>query len=76
MEFLKMDEVANKFIIMARIAVDLRAKGLSASITIFDDSCSIFVHSGDDMAVIELLSSLEATEEELLSWWEIIRAGK
>jgi hypothetical protein len=76
MEFLKMDEVANKFIIMARIAVDLRAKGLVASVTLLNNTCNIYVHLGQEMDIVEGLYSDEATEAELLAWWEIIRAGK
>lgn len=72
-EFLQMDELDNKFIIMARIAVELRKVGLICSSSLFDSFCYICVQFGSGInGVVESLYDYEVTEEELLSWWDAI----
>lgn len=72
MKALKMNELTNKFIIMSRIAVSLHFKNLTASVSLSNDYCAIFVHSAGSQGTIETLFSSEVSEQELLNWWSII----
>jgi hypothetical protein len=75
---IEMDETERKFIIMSRIAVALRRKGLHCSITIHQSGhCNIFVakHDGDDCVSVDYVASCDATESELLDWWSVIENG-
>lgn len=74
-EFLQMDELSNKFIIMSRIAVSLHNNGLVCSVTLHDTFCNMFVHFFTDETtcdVVEGISSSDITEQELLEWWDAI----
>lgn len=74
MKELKMDDTANKFIIMARISVSLREKGLLSYLMIGEDYCILTVQLGtsDNFFVVENVSDKSTTEQELLEWWAII----
>lgn len=75
---IEMDETERKFIIMSRIAVALRRKGLVCSITIHQSGyCNIFVakHDGDGCVSVDHVTSYGATEAELLDWWSAIENG-
>lgn len=75
---IEMDETERKFIIMSRIAVALRRKGLHCSVDIQPSNyCNIYVtkHDGDDCVIVARVSSYCATESELLDWWSAIENG-
>lgn len=75
---IEMDETERKFIIMSRIAVALRRKGLHAALSIQPSNyCNIYVtkHDGDDCVSVADVSSYDATESKLLDWWSAIENG-
>lgn len=76
--FPAMNETERKFIIMSRIAVALRRKGLYPSVSIHHGGyyCNIYVtkHDGDVCESVADVSS-DATEAELLEWWSAIENG-
>lgn len=78
-DFFSMDETERKFIIMSRIAVALRRKGLHCSVTIQESNyCDLyaFLHTSDgECEVVEKVYSYSATEAELLDWWSAIENG-
>jgi hypothetical protein len=68
----EMTEVERKFIMMARIGNLLTRKGLIVAVSNFGKFCHISVQDGGNNEVIEMKSSHEITEEELLDWWSAI----
>lgn len=75
---IEMDETERKFIIMSRIAVALRRKGLhcSADIQSTDFCClTVFLHTQGECEIIEKTESKKTTEAKLLDWWSAIENG-
>ncbi|AUS00807.1 hypothetical protein NVP1278O_72 [Vibrio phage 1.278.O._10N.286.54.E8] len=72
-----MTTTENKYMIMARIAMLLRRKGLHVSLasqSTDNEYISMFVHYfvGEDAVIVEHLDARDATEQELLDWWSAI----
>ncbi|AUS00345.1 hypothetical protein NVP1273O_68 [Vibrio phage 1.273.O._10N.286.54.C7] len=72
-----MTTTENKYMILARIAMLLRRKGLHVSLTsqsTDNEYISMFVHYfvGEDAVIVEHLDARDATEQELLDWWSAI----
>lgn len=70
-----MDEIDNKFIMMARLAVMYRKEGLDSHITISPlGACRMCVFSWDDdckdAEIVENIGDNEVTEQELLQVME------
>ena len=79
MDSFAMDETERKFIIMSRIAVALRRKGLHCSVDIHDsDFCclTVFLHAQGKCVIVEKTEfNNKPTESELLDWWSAIENG-
>lgn len=70
-----MDEIDNKFIMMARLAVMYRKEGLDSHITISPlGACRMCVfiwsYDNDDAEMVESIGDHEVTEQELLQVME------
>lgn len=77
-DFFVMDETERKFIIMSRIAVALRRKGLHCSVDIHpSDFCclTVFLLTQGECEIIEKTESKKTTEAKLLDWWSAIENG-
>lgn len=75
---IEMDETERKFIIMSRIAVALRRKGLYCSVDIqASNFCflTVFRHDKGGCVIVEKAESSNTTESELLDWWSAIENG-
>ena len=75
----KLKETERKFIIMSRIAVALRKKGIFATIGMHEDGFAVLhvalnSYKCDDYSV-ETIFSHNVTEAELLDWWSAIENG-
>ncbi|WWO62276.1 hypothetical protein [Vibrio phage vB_VcM_SY] len=73
-----MTTTENKYMILARIAMLLRRKGLHVSL--YSDgvnseyiSMGVYYFSDGDCTFIEDLDARKATEQELLDWWSAIK---
>lgn len=72
-----MTTTENKYMILARIAMLLRRKGLHVSLTsqsTDNEYISMFVHYfvGEESVIVEDLDARYTTEQELLDWWGAI----
>ena len=72
-----MTTTENKYMILARIAILLRRKGLHVSLTsqsADSEYISMFVHYfvGEESVIVERFDARDSTEQELLDWWSAI----
>lgn len=73
-----MNELENKFIIMARIAVALSRKGIFANVGMHEDGFAVLNAAltsykvGSEEYTVETVFSNSVTESELLEWWSAI----